>query len=503
MSDHPATPGLTSTGISGLDEILKGGLPDGRLYLLEGSPGAGKTTIALQFLLHAAQQGASTLYITLSETTEELMSVAASHGWDLSPLSLFELGNADEALSSEREQTLFHAWENELGQTIALITDRIEAVQPTVVVFDSLSEMRLLAQDPLRYRRQILTLKKYFADRRITVLLTDDMTGNEGQSDAHLHSLCHGVVTLERLTLEFGGARRRLQVRKLRGVNFIAGFHDFDVRHGGVVVFPRLISAQLHTPFFGEPTLSGLAELDALMGGGPPRGTTSLIMGPAGSGKTNLALQYVSAACARGEPAVICEFDERIGTLLTRAEHLGLGLKQHVDSGLLVIRQIDPASISPGEFACQIREHVEGRSVKLLVIDSLAGYLASMPQENQLLLQLHELLAYLNQQGVSTFLINTQQSLVGSMATGGLHVSHLADAVLLLRFFESAGRIRKAVSVIKNRGGAHEDTIRELRIDAHGLRIGEVLDKFSGVLTGVPVYRGDAGHLMDERNARS
>lgn len=496
-----ALPAAISTGIPGFDEILRGGFPCGRLYLLEGAPGSGKTTMALQFLLRAAAAGMQTLYITLSETSEELSAVAASHGWSLDGLELFELAQADAALSLDREQTLLHAWEVELGETIKLITDKVEEVQPQLVVFDSLSEMRLLAQDPLRYRRQILTLKQYFAGRHITVLLTDDMTGNEGERDAHLHSLCHGVVTLERLTLEFGGARRRLQVQKLRGVDFIAGFHDFVVRRGGVDVFPRLIASELHTDFVGEPVASDLAELDALLAGGPLRGTCTLVIGPAGSGKTSLALQYISAACERGERAVIYEFDERIGTLLSRAQQLGFDLRRYVAAGLLAIRQIDPAAISPGQFAYEVRDQVENRGARLVVVDSLAGYLLSMPQEEQLVLQLHELLAYLNQQGVVTFLINTQHSLVGSMATGGLHISHLSDAVLLLRFFEFQGRIRKALSVIKNRGGAHEDTIRELRIDSNGVRIGRVLDQFSGVLTGVPTFLGGKSDLLEQHNA--
>lgn len=496
-----ATLDAISTGIAGFDAILRGGFPVGRLYLLEGAPGSGKTTMALQFLLRAAEAGVQTLYITLSETAEELSAVAASHGWRLDGVALFELAQADAALSLDREQTLLHAWEVELGETIKLITDKVEQVRPQVVVFDSLSEMRLLAQDPLRYRRQILTLKQYFASRRITVLLTDDMTGNEGERDAHLHSLCHGVITLERLTLDFGGTRRRLQIQKLRGVDFIAGFHDFVVRRGGVTVFPRLIASGLHTDFVGEPLASGLGELDALLGGGPLRGTSTLIMGPAGSGKTSLMLQYVSATCERGEHAVIYEFDERTGTLLSRAQLLGFDLRRYIAAGLLTILQIDPAAISPGEFSHELREQVEVKQARVVVVDSLAGYMISMPQEEQLVLQLHEMLAYLNQQGVVTFLINTQHSLVGSMASDGLHISHLADAVLLLRFFEFQGRIHKAISVIKNRGGAHEDTIRELRIDNRGVRIGRVLDQFSGVLTGVPTFLGDQDDLLEQRNA--
>lgn len=490
---------LAPTGVPGLDELIGGGLPAGRLYLLEGEPGSGKTTLALQFLLQATQSGESSLYITLSETAEELNAVAWSHGWDLAGIPMFELAQADAALGADREQTLLHPWEVELGETMRLILEKVEQVQPRRVVFDSLSEMRLLAQDPLRYRRQVLALKQYFAARGVTVLLIDDRTGNSGERDSHLHSLSHGVITLERLTLDFGNTRRRLQVQKLRGVSFRAGFHDFVLDRGGIVVHPRLVAAHFHKPFVGEPLSSDLPELDALLGGGPLRGTSTLIIGPSGSGKTNLGLQYVVAACKRGERAAIYEFDERIGTLLQRARLLGFDLQRHIDAGLLELRQVDPGVISPGEFTCLVKDEVEHRGTRLLMIDSLSGYLAAMPQEKQLILQLHELLSYLNQQGIATLLVNAQHSLVGSMATGDLYVSHLADAVLLLRFFEAAGRIRKALSVIKNRGGPHEETIRELRIDAKGVRVGEVLSHFKGILTGVPEYVGQDDRLLEDR----
>ena len=490
---------LVSTGINGLDAVLKGGLPAKRFYLLEGAPGSGKTTVALQFLMEGLSKGEKVLYVTLSETAEELYAVAESHGWDLHQMPLFELAQADVALSFDREQSILHPWEVELSETIKLITDKVEEIQPSRVVFDSLSEMRLLAQDSLRYRRQLLMLKQHFATKQITVLLVDDMTGNAGERDVHLHSLCHGVITLERLTLEFGGARRRVQVQKLRGVNFTAGYHDFVISTGGVVVFARLVSSNFHSEFLEERISSGLPELDHMLDGGMLRGSTTLITGPAGSGKTNIALQYVAAACERGERAVIYQFDERIGTLLSRSKLLGFEFKKYVDSGLLHIKQMDPAEVSPGEFSCLVKEEVEERSVKLIVIDSLSGYASSMPQEKQLLLQMHEMLTYLNQQGVVTLLINPQQSLVGSMTTTGLNVSYVADAVMLLRFFEHEGRIRKAISIIKNRGGSHEDTIRELRIDSKGLRIGDVLDKFRGVLTGIPEYNGSSHQLLEPR----
>lgn len=490
-----------SSGNAGLDRILHGGLPRNRLYLVEGAPGSGKTTLSLQFLMDGKARGERTLYITLSETGEELAAVAASHDWDLSGIDLFELASAEEVLGEGREQSILHPWEMELGGTIRLIQAEVERVQPTRVVFDSLSEMRLLAQDPLRYRRQVLALKQFFAGRRITVILVDDLTGNAGERDAHLHSLCHGVVTLERLTLDFGAARRRMQVQKMRGVDFTAGFHDVSIRMGGLDVFPRLIASDHHTPFIGDPTPSGVAELDAMLAGGPLRGTCTLVTGPAGSGKTTIALQYLHAACERGEASVVYQFDERIGTLLVRAQAMGLDLQKHIDNGCLRIIQSDPAETSPGEFAWNILREVEDRKVRIVVFDSLAGYMAAMPQEQQLVLQIHELLSYLNQQGVVTLLINPQSGLLGTMATGGVNISYVADAVILIRFFEAQGRIRKAISVLKNRGGPHEDTIRELRIDNQGVRVGDPLVDFKGVLTGTPEYVGVKAPLMEDRSS--
>jgi circadian clock protein KaiC len=499
MNTNPDTIKISKTGIDGLDAVLKGGLPAGRFYLLEGAPGSGKTTVAIQFLLEGLSVGEKVLYVTLSETAEELYAVGQSHEWDLETMPLFELAQADVALSFDREQSILHPWEVELSQTIKLITDIVDEIKPQRVVFDSLSEMRLLAQDSLRYRRQLLMLKQYFASKQITVLLVDDMTGNAGERDVHLHSLCHGVITLERKTLEFGGATRKLQVQKLRGIDFVSGYHDFAIKKGGAVVYARLNATNLHTPFVGEPVSSGIDELDKLLNGGMLRGTTTLITGPSGSGKTNIALQYVAEACERGERAVIYEFDERIGTLLTRAKLLGFDLQQFMDVDLLHIQQMDPADITPGEFACLVRKEIEEFDAKMVVLDSLSGYISSMPQEKQLILQIHEMLSYLNQQGTVTLLINPQQNFVGTMSSTGLNVSYVADAVILLRFFEFEGRIRKAISVLKNRGGSHEDTIRELRIDSQGLRVGEVLNKFRGVLTGVPDFKGHSDQLLEPR----
>ena len=486
-----------STGNAGLDVILKGGLPSGHMYLLEGTPGSGKTTLALGLLLEGVRQGERALYVTLSETREELSAVAASHGLSLEGIAIFELASADEAIGEGTEQSILHPWEAELGQTVALIKAEVERVDPARVVFDSLSELRLLAQDPLRFRRQVLALKQFFDPRACTVLLVDDLAGSTGgRADGQLHSICHGVVTLERLTLDFGAARRRLQVQKLRGVDFTAGYHDFNIRRGGLDVFPRLVALDHHADFIGDHVPSGNDELDRLVAGGPLRGTTMLITGPAGTGKTTIALQYIDAACRRDEPCAIFEFDERIGTMFARAKSLGIDLAGHVTTGHLRVHQVDPAELSPGEFTSRVRRAVERDDVRLLVIDSLNGYLAAMPQEQQLILQLHEMLSYLNQKGVTTLLINPQHGLVGTMATGTLNVSYIADVVMLLRFFEADGRIRKAISVLKNRSGAHENTIRELSVDPRGIRVSAPLVSFKGVLTGTPEYTGSAGPLI-------
>jgi circadian clock protein KaiC len=491
---------LISTGMPGLNDILRGGFYPNRIYLVEGSPGTGKTTLAMQFLMAGRDRGENVLYITLSETAEELLTVGETHGWNMEGIELFELVDAEDLLNAEQEITVLHPWEVELGETVQRIIKRVEEVNPSRVVFDSMSELRLLAQDPLRYRRQILALKRFFTERNCTVLLLDDKVNVNGINDEQLHSLTHGVINLDRFTLEFGVARRRLEVLKMRGVGFHAGWHDLTIKQGGMIVYPRLVASEHSMSFADEAVPSGLPEMDALLDGGPLRGTTSLIVGPAGSGKTTLALQYAVTAAKRGECVAIYEFDERMGTLITRARKLGLDLEPLIEQGLINIRQVDPSELAPGEFSDMVKQEVESNNTRMVIIDSLNGYLAAMPEEKQLLLQIHELLTYMNHKGVLSFLINPQEGMVGSMATSTMSISYIADTVVLFRFFEAFGRIRKALSIIKNRGGGHENSIREFMIGRNGIRIGEPLAEFQGIFMGTPFYTGAKEDLMPHRD---
>lgn len=470
-----------STGIAGLDDVLGGGLPGRRLYLIEGSPGVGKTTLALQFLLEGVRAGERCLYVTLSETAEELAGVAASHGWSLEGIVVHEL-SSDEA-AGQTVNTLFHPSEVELAETTEAVLRRVSEVQPQRVVFDSLSEMRLLAQSALRYRRQVLALKQYFIGRECTVLLMDDNTSEVG--DPQLRSIVHGVLELESVAPVYGGDRRRLRVRKLRGVMFRGGYHDYSIVRGGLVVTPRLVASEHPVDFAPGTVSSGIDALDALTGGGLDRGSSALFMGPAGSGKSALAAHYAFAAAERGEHAALFCFDELPHTLLARSRALGVPLDEHAARGRVHVQQVDPSELSPGQFAAAVRSHVE-HGVRLVVIDSLNGYLHAMPEGQFLTAQMHELLAYLGQQGVTTIMVVAQHGLVGSAMAAPVDVSYLADSVLLFRYFEYAGEVRKAISVVKRRSGAHERTIRELRFDG-AIRIGEPLHHFRGVLTGTPV----------------
>ncbi len=485
-------PDRISSGVEGLDDILGGGLTNQRLYLLEGTPGTGKTTLALQFLLEGARGGEPGLYVTLSETAEELRAVAASHGWSLDNIELYELVNAD-GLDPEAEQSILHPSEVELGETVRSIIARVRALAPKRVVFDSLSELRLLAQSPLRYRRQILALKHFFSQYKCTVLMLDDRTSEPG--DLHLHSIAHGVITLELRAQEFGPERRRLQVVKMRGIKFRGGYHDFTLQTGGLKVYPRLIAAEHHRPFSGEIVTTGVQALDQLLGGGLQPGSNTLLIGPSGVGKTTTAVRCMLANLERGENAAYFLFDEGLGTLLTRCTELGMDVRPHIDDGRLSLQQIDPAEMSPGEFTSRVRDTVEKQKAKFLVIDSLNAYLQAMPGEKYLLLQMHELLNYLNQLGVLTFMVLGQHGLVNEMRTE-VDLSYLSDAILLFRFFEAKGEILTAISAVKSRTLAHERTIREFKLSStHGLQVGDALQGFEGVMSGIPRYHGGTAML--------
>jgi circadian clock protein KaiC len=471
------------TGVPGLDDILLGGLAVGRVFLLEGAPGTGKTTIALRYLMEGAAQGERGLYITLSETEQELRTAAASHGWTLdSNIEVFEVVPPESLLDADQQQSLLYSSDLELGETTKLIFEAVERVKPQRVVVDSLSEIRLLAQSSLRYRRQILALKHYFARQGATVLLLDDLTTDA--LDKTVHSVAHGVIRLDELAPVYGGERRRLRVVKYRAQSFRSGYHDFVIRAGGAQVFPRLVASEHHTSFERRRISSGIAGLDALLGGGIEQGSSTLLLGPAGSGKSSLALQFLSETVRRGENAAMFIFDEELGLLFDRAKPIGFDLRAMRDSGKLSIVQLDAAKHSPGEFAHHVRQGVQERRAKTVVIDSLNGYESAMPQEESLILHMHELLQFLNRQGASTFLTVAQHGLVGDMQTP-VDVTYLADSVILLRFFEVGGSVRRAISVIKKRTGWHEDTIREFTI-RNGLVIGEPLTRFQGVLRGTP-----------------
>lgn len=491
MSTVPIIATAIGTGVPGLDEVLGGGFTPDRLYLVEGVPGSGKTTLALQFLLEGVRKGERVLYVTLSESLAEVTEAAASHGWSLDGIEVFEALEGADNLSPDAQYTMFHPAEVELGDTTKRILDRVDALRPQRVVLDSLAELRLLSGSPLRYRRQVLALKQYFGGLSCTTLLLDDSGAVE--HGLHVHTIVHGVIGLSRTDSEYGGDRRRLRVSKFRGRRFVGGYHDYQIETGGLRIYPRLVASDHRGDRALETVSTDSAELDALLGGGVDRGTSTLLVGAAGTGKSTLATHIVMAAVARGEHAAIFTFDESIRSLVKRSEGLGMDISSHMQSGLLHVQAINASELSPGEFIQRIRDAVERDSARVIVIDSLNGYLHAMPGEQHLLVQLHELLAYLGSLGVITVMVSAQLGLIGTM-TSSVDVSYLADSVVLLRYFELNGEVRQALSVLKKRTGGHERTIRSLSLTPDGgVAIGPVLREYRGVLTGVPQERAVSG----------
>jgi circadian clock protein KaiC len=483
------------SGIGGLDEILAGGYSEGSVFLVEGEPGAGKTTVALQFLMEGAVLGEKCLYVTLSETEVELRQGAASHGWTLDEhIEVFELLPPENLLDENQQQSLLYSSDLELGETTRQIFEQVERQKPKRVVIDSLSEIRLLAQSSLRYRRQILALKHYFTRQGATVILLDDLTSEA--ADKTVHSVAHGVVRLEELAPDYGAERRRLRVLKYRGQKYRGGYHDFIISTGGIKVFPRLVAAEHRSSFQRTQLSTGLKEFDSLIGGGIDSGSSTLILGPAGTGKSLIAITFAIAAIARGQKAALFVFDEELGLLFERMRGMGIELETMRQSGQLLVAQIDAAELSPGEFAHRVSRTVDTEGIKTVIIDSLNGYQAAMPEENSLILHIHELLQFLNRHGATTFMTVAQHGLVGDMQAP-VDVTYLADTVILLRYFEAIGRVRRAVSVIKKRSGGHESTIREYRISSDGLSMGPPLEGFQGVLRGVPSFTGEQAGLLE------
>ncbi|MFY9741400.1 MAG: ATPase domain-containing protein [Candidatus Sulfotelmatobacter sp.] len=477
-----------NTGCAGLDHILDGGFPKGRIYLIEGDPGAGKTTLALQFVTYGASRGERSLYITLSESRSELLSAAKSHGISLDGVEIVELLPDEDDLLPEQQYTVFHPAEVELNDRMQRIVTEVQRVRPDRLVIDALSELRMLAKDPLRYRRQILSLKNFMSDQKCTVLLLDDRTSRD--SDLQLHSLVQGVICLNKVPREYGKIRRQVEVVKLRGTAYREGFHDYTIVTGGVLVFPRLVAADTRNEQAPEVVSSGIRELDALTGGGLDRGTSTLLIGPAGCGKTSIAVQWAESAAKRGECSSIFTFEEAPRTLITRAAGLGIDIRPHIESGKICIQRVDPAELTPGELVAAVQYQVEHANSRVVVLDSLNGYLQSMPGEKFLAVHLHELLAYLGNRGILTLMVLAQAGSMGSALQSAVDVSYLADNILLLRYFESQGELRQAISIVKRRSGNHEHTIRELRLTPGAIHIGKPLHEFQGVLTGTPTFLG-------------
>lgn len=485
------------TGITGLDQILQKGLPRNRLYVIEGEPGGGKTTMALQFLMEGVKSGEKSLYISFSETEDELKAVADSHNWDLKKIHLIDLSSLERELVSRAHTTLFHPSELELNQITENLLKKIEEIGPSRIVFDSVSEMRILAESPIRYRKQVLSLKQKLSQRQSTVFFLDDLTGST--QNLQVQSIAHGVIRLSRLHHEFGGERRQLRVLKLRGVKFISGNHDFEIETGGINVFPRMISSQFEEEMKTGSLTSGIKALDKLLGNGLDLGTSSLFIGPAGTGKSSLCILYALSAVKQKQKVAFFSFDETINNLRKRSKSVGMDIDPAMKSKLLHVQKIDPAELSPGAFSGLIQELV-GSGVKVIIIDSLNGYIQAMPQENFLVLQLHELLAYLNNQGIVTIMTLAQHGMIGNMQSP-VDLTYLADTVILTRYFETQGSIRKSISVIKKRTGLHENTIREYLLSERGIEVGPVLTKFEGILTGVPKFHGEAEDILNVRKS--
>lgn len=489
MENSNVPSSFLSTGVAGLDNVLTGGLTPNRLYLVEGEPGSGKTTLGLQFLAEGARRGETVMYITLSETEDEVRAVAASHGWTMAGITIHEVIPSESILDPKEHYTMFHPSEVEMGATTQGILAAVEKHKPTRVVLDSLSELQLLAGSALRYRRQVLAFKQYFSTRSCTVMLLDDRTASGG--DLQIRSIAHAVISLDLSTKDYGAERRRLRITKYRGVAFRGGMHDYVIAQGGLQVYPRLVASETRVSAKRTQISTGLPEFNELLGGGLEEGSSTLISGPPGTGKSSLAAQIVDAATRKGQSAAMFLFEESSNNLLNRAAGIGMQLQQAIDANLLTIQQIDPAELSPGEFAHSVCVAAD-RGVKVIVIDSLNGYLNAMPDERFLTTHLHEILTYLGQLGIVTILVGVQQGMLGSSLTTSVDASYLADNVVMLRYFEMGGEVRQAISIFKKRGSQHERTIRQFSISPQGIQVGPVLRQFHGILSGIPTMVGHA-----------